>query len=123
MNPPVNGAARRARREDVKQISVRIRSGRVNDLKIIRTVPVAINEDIDRDIARCGPLTVRRDGEEDLRSIAMTEFVALKSLVTPTDFKSALLATLVAGIVAGLVPCNSNALTSEITSVGKLRQC
>src|SRR5678815_3352631 len=55
-----------------------------------------------------------------LVELATTELVALKSLVTPTDFKSALLATLVAGIVAGLTPCNSNALTSEITSVGKL---
>ena len=51
---------------------------------------------------------------------AVTEFVALKSLVTPTAFKSALLAELVAGMVAGLVPPNSNALTSEITSVGKV---
>src|SRR6185369_12188282 len=58
------------RREDVKQISVRIRSGRVNNLKIIRTVPVSINEDIDRDIARCGPFAMRRDSEEDLRRIS-----------------------------------------------------
>ena len=44
---------------------------------------------------------------------------ALKSLVTPIDFKSALLAELDAGTIAGLVDCNSKALTSDSTSVGK----
>ena len=62
--------------EDVKRISLRIRKGRVDDLKIIGTVPVSINEDIDLDVARSRPFAVRGDAEENLGG-RTTEFVAL----------------------------------------------
>ena len=66
----VNAAGKRCgttrRHEDVKQISFRIRKGRVDDLKIVGTVHVSINEDIDLDIARRGPFAVRGDAKENL---------------------------------------------------------
>jgi hypothetical protein len=62
---------------------------------------------------------MHHDAKEDLGRACDDRIRGFESLVTPTDFKSALLAILVAGIVAGLIVCASKALTSEITSTGK----
>src|SRR6185436_15269009 len=51
------------RHENVKQISSRISKRCVDDLEIVRSVSIAINEDIERDVGRSGPSTMRCDAE------------------------------------------------------------